>query len=132
MLLCILKIFSVSHRLYLIFYNFIFFPPNNMWKMCRSRSFLMVYIIPLHGDTIICSIFLSFIFFKHDFFFFLFLFFGHTEQHVGILVSWLGIKPAPPTVEAQSLNHWTAREILAQSLIHGSLGSLQFLLLQNS
>ena len=29
----------------------------------------------------------------------------------GILVPQPGIEPMPPEVEAQSLNHWTAREI---------------------
>ena len=29
----------------------------------------------------------------------------------GILVSWSGIGPMPPALEAWSLNHWTAREI---------------------
>ena len=29
----------------------------------------------------------------------------------GILVPWQGIEPAPPTVEARSPNHWTAREV---------------------
>ena len=28
-----------------------------------------------------------------------------------ILVPWPGIEPMPPAVEAQSLNHWTAREV---------------------
>ena len=28
----------------------------------------------------------------------------------GILVLWPGIKPAPPALVAQSLNHWTTRE----------------------
>ena len=28
-----------------------------------------------------------------------------------ILVPWPGIEPVPPAVEAQSLNHWTAREV---------------------
>ena len=32
-------------------------------------------------------------------------------QHVGILVPRPGFKPVPPAVEAQSLNHWTAREV---------------------
>ena len=31
------------------------------------------------------------------------LFFGHIA--CGILVPWLGIKPKPPALEAQSLNH---------------------------
>ena len=30
----------------------------------------------------------------------------------GILVPWPGIKPVPPTVEAESLNHWIARDVL--------------------
>ena len=29
----------------------------------------------------------------------------------GILVPRPGIKPVPPAVEAQSLNHWTSREV---------------------
>ena len=29
-----------------------------------------------------------------------------------ISVPWPGIEPMPPAVEAQSLNHWTAREVL--------------------
>ena len=29
----------------------------------------------------------------------------------GILVSWPGIKPKPPALEALSLNHWTNREV---------------------
>ena len=37
-------------------------------------------------------------------------FFGHTAQHVGILVPQPGIEPVPPAVEAWSLNHWTTRE----------------------
>ena len=28
-----------------------------------------------------------------------------------ILVPWPGIKPVPPAVEVQSLNHWTTREV---------------------
>ena len=39
----------------------------------------------------------------------LFCFFGCAT--CGILVPWPGIKPLPLTVEAQSLNHWTAREV---------------------
>ena len=29
----------------------------------------------------------------------------------GILIPWLGIKPIPPALEAQNLNHLTAREV---------------------
>ena len=31
----------------------------------------------------------------------------------GILVPQAGIEPVTPVVEAQSLNHWTTREVLA-------------------
>lgn len=31
----------------------------------------------------------------------------------GILVSQPGVEPMSPTVEAQSHNHWTAREVLS-------------------
>ena len=30
----------------------------------------------------------------------------------GILVSWPGIEATSPALEAWSLNHWTAREVL--------------------
>ena len=42
--------------------------------------------------------------------------FGHTA--CGILVLQPGIKPAPPAVEKQSLNHWTDREIPRNSNTH--------------
>ena len=38
-----------------------------------------------------------------------FFFFGQEAR--SILVSRQGIKPVPPAVEAQSFNHWTAREV---------------------
>ena len=38
------------------------------------------------------------------------LFFDHTMWHVE-LVSPRGIRPMPPALEAQSLNHWTTRDI---------------------
>ena len=44
-------------------------------------------------------------------------FFNFWLHHVacGILVPRPGIKPAPPALETQSLNHWTARDVpLAQ------------------
>ena len=34
----------------------------------------------------------------------------------GILVPQPGIKPVPPAVEVQSLNHWTTREVPQQTL----------------
>ena len=47
-------------------------------------------------------------------FFFFFFFFGGGWPHLaacGILVLQPGIKPMPPAVGAQSLNHWPAREV---------------------
>ena len=35
----------------------------------------------------------------------------------GILVPQPGIEPAPPTMEAWSLNHWTTREVPQTSLV---------------
>ena len=40
-------------------------------------------------------------------------FFLAAPQHVGSLLLWLGIEPTLPALKAQSLNHWTAREVLA-------------------
>ena len=42
--------------------------------------------------------------------FFFFLIFWPYRAACGILVPQPGIEPMPPPVEAQSLNHWTARE----------------------
>ena len=41
--------------------------------------------------------------------FFVVLWLYHAKSR--ILVPWLGIKPAPPAVEARSLNHWTDRKL---------------------
>ena len=51
-----------------------------------------------------------------------FLFFGCTVQHVG---SWFlnqGSNPMPPALGAQSLNHWTTREV---SLVFIEMGGDQ-------
>ena len=45
--------------------------------------------------------------FLDDFFFF----WPRRHAACGILVPRPGIEPAPPALEAQSLNHWTAREV---------------------
>ena len=42
---------------------------------------------------------------------FLFLCFWPHFTACGILAPWPEIKPIPPALEAQSLNHWTAREV---------------------
>ena len=41
----------------------------------------------------------------------IFIVFVLAAQYVGILLPQPGIKPTPPTLEAQSLNHWTVREV---------------------
>ena len=41
----------------------------------------------------------------------LFFFFGPRHTACRILVPQPGIEPTPPTVEVQSLNHWTTREV---------------------
>ena len=49
---------------------------------------------------------------KYSTFFKKILLFGHTAQEVGrILIPWPRVKSVPPTLEAQSANHWTTREV---------------------
>ena len=52
-----------------------------------------------------------FLFLDAYFFFFCFVLFWLHHAACGILVSPQGIKPEPPAVEAQSLDHWTTREV---------------------
>ena len=49
-------------------------------------------------------------------FFFCFkgIFFWPRHMAFGVLVPRPGMEPVPPALEAQSLGHWTAREILSQ------------------
>ena len=49
------------------------------------------------------------------FYYFIFIF-GHTAAW-GTLVAQPGIKPTLPALEAQSLNHWTTREIPRHSFL---------------
>ena len=49
-------------------------------------------------------------------FLFCFVFWLHCAA-CGILVPQLRIKPAPPALEAQSLNHWTTREVPITSIL---------------
>ena len=46
-----------------------------------------------------------------------FFFFGYSAG--GILASSPGVEPVPPAVEAQSPNHWTARELPNEKLLKG-------------
>ena len=49
----------------------------------------------------------------------------HTHTHLaapcGILVPQPGIEPLLPAVEAQSFNHWTAREVPIQQILYVTL-----------
>ena len=36
----------------------------------------------------------------------------------GIFVPQSGVRPGPPAVEVQSLNHWTARDFLQRNILH--------------
>ena len=40
---------------------------------------------------------------------YIFFFFGRAAY--GILIPRPGMEPVPPAIEAQSLNHWTTREV---------------------
>ena len=51
--------------------------------------------------------------FWKDFFFF---FFWPRRVACAILVPRPGIEPTPPEVEAQSLNHWTIREVPGKTI----------------
>ena len=48
-------------------------------------------------------------------FFFFFFFFSY--KACWILAPLPGIKPMPPAVEVWSLNHWTAREVLQETVL---------------
>ena len=74
------------------------------WFSC-SKTYLLLIALVLILFACVC-VWLCFI--THPFI--LFYFIGHMA--CGIPVSQLGIEPASPAVEAWSLNHWTAREVL--------------------
>ena len=42
---------------------------------------------------------------------------GHTHAACGILVPWSGIEPVPTVLSAQTLNHWTTREVPVKPLL---------------
>ena len=60
-----------------------------------------------------------------------FFFFGRTTWHAGILISQPGIEPASPAVEALSLNHWIAREVLLLLLLTSQLPQYPVLQIRN-
>ena len=56
---------------------------------------------------------------KHSSYFY-WKFFWLCGKTCGMLVSWPGIEPAPPTREAQNLTHWTTRDVPAVSIQIGN------------
>ena len=50
--------------------------------------------------------------------YFKFFIFWLCHAACGILVTWPGIEPAPPALEAQSLNHRTTREIAPDQFLN--------------
>ena len=69
---------------------------GHTWSDSAQHSALMVRLIKVHTNS-------------YDVFQFGFLYFGCVA--CGISVSWPGTEPAPRTLEAQSLNHWTTKEV---------------------
>ena len=65
---------------------------------------------------------------------FLFYIFTFICNSHGILVSWLGIKPAPPSIGGWNLNHWTSWEVPQQILLkwHAQMSPVIKLLLCRS
>ena len=61
---------------------------------------------------------------KHSSYFY-WNFFWPCGKTCGMLVSWPVIEPAPPTQEAQNLNHWTTREVPAISIQIGNFLALE-------
>ena len=53
-----------------------------------------------------------------------FYFFGPHSKASGILTPQPEIEPAPPAVEAQSLNHWTTRDVPPQLALRACVSLL--------
>ena len=60
------------------------------------------------------------------YFFFFFSFFPLHLKACEISVPWPGIQPEPPALEAQSLNHWTTREVILLFVFCSTYLSLNF------
>ena len=69
---------------------------GHTWSDSAQHSAFTVRLIEVHTNS-------------YDMLQFGFLYFGCVA--CGILVSWPGTEPVPCTLEAQSLNHWTTREV---------------------
>ena len=68
------------------------------------------------APNILLYLFLKFIYIVFLVSYFVFIFWLH-HAAFGILVPQPGIEPSPPALEAQSLNHWTTREVPYYTII---------------
>ena len=85
-------------KLQFVWLNFTQIMSTRSTHICQKwQDFLLSY-----GWTIFCYVSMSL---SPSFFFF----FLAASQCVKL--PWLGIEPLPPTVKAQSLNHWTTRDV---------------------
>ena len=87
-----------------------------MWGLAHNyiSGEMVLFFSPLRAKPRQTSLFFVFFFKCNPFLYFYFLFkklFWPHCMSCGILVSWPGIEPMSPAVEAQSLNHWTTREV---------------------
>ena len=75
------------------------------------RHFLKQYLL---NTNLVQDIVRRYFYFIYLVFYFILLFyfiFWPLSAACGILVPRPGIEPTPPALEAESLNHWTAREV---------------------
>ena len=77
----------------------------------REAEHVFIHLLVICVSSLKTGIFKSFA---------LFLSFWPHWTACGMLVPWLGIKPAPSAVRAQSPNHWTAREFPWSTLLINS------------
>ena len=83
--------------------------------LCPSRSFQAYFFFHCRDLTALTGLFFFFSFFLS---FSLFLSFRPCCAVCGILVLQPGIEPMSPALGAQSLNHWTAREVPTLTVLY--------------
>ena len=79
------------------------------WTELNMFLFCFLVFIYLAAQGLNCNKWKLWLFIK-ILFIFNFIFWPHFRA-CEILIPWPGIKPMPPAVEAQSVNHWTSREV---------------------
>ena len=85
----------------------------NMMHMTRDKSCLMVQLTSDRRSSEWPELFILFL---------LFIYVWPCHTACRILVPRPGTEPVPPAVEAQSLNHWTTREVPSRVLTTGPPG----------